>query len=131
MATALTGCGSGGTGQKTSSTTTHAAATTTVPAERPKIDPKAIAFLNCESLVKESPWWACRRKGHAVYIIEGGTAKATYDAIKKHPEYNENSSYLEQSGSGFVFFPSDEGFEQMYETVGPRPGMSIVDTDLL
>ena len=117
-------------------TTTAPEATTTAPARSEaaaqlKIAPEAIEFLDCDSLAKKGAWWTCRRQGGVAYISEGGTAQSVYDQIRKRSDYNENSSTLHESDGGFIYLPSFDGFEHFLTHVGPRPGMKVVDTDLL
>jgi hypothetical protein len=117
-------------------TTAAPKATTTTPtrseaAAQPKIAPKAIAFLDCDSLAKKGAWWTCRRQGGVAYIIEGGTAQSVYDQIRKRSDYNENGSTLHESDGGFIYLPSLDGFDQFLTHVGPAPGMKVVDTDQL
>jgi hypothetical protein len=144
VAAFVSGCGSeGGAPSATthppvaaSTTTAVAAPTTTAPARpslaaQPKIASEAIEFLDCDTLTKKGAWWTCRRHGGVAYIIEGGTAQSVYDQVRKRSDYNESVSTLHESDGGFIYLPGLDGFEHVYTHVGPRPGMRVVDTDLL
>jgi hypothetical protein len=134
----VTGCGGDPGTSRTSTQPPAGASTTAVPATtaattaaQPQIAAEAIEFLDCDSLAKQSAWWACRRQGGVAYIIEGDTARSVYDEIRKRSDYNPNSSTLHESTGGFIYLPGYEGFDQVITHVGPRPGMKVVDTDLL
>lgn len=66
--------------------------------------------------------------GHA-WAINGVTADIV-PKVMKGKEYSATASFFLRSGPYVVFFPTLNAPDAFMSHAGPRPGMSVIDTDL-
>jgi hypothetical protein len=76
-------------------------------------------------------WWECQRAGGVAYIETTDPASVVFESVQQHVSYDPATALLFETDGGFIFVPDFEGFDHVYTTLGQRPGMSAVDTDVL